>query len=429
MPEVTVVVVGAGPAGLAVSHELGLRGVDHVVLDRGRIAESWRSRRWDSLRLLSPAWATRLPGLPPPVEPDAFPTAQALVTTLERYAAGLAVPVVEHAEVLSMRGCGDRYRVVSTAGSWTAGAVVLASGDAAIPAVPAAASGLPSHVHQVTPDAYRRPDQLPEGGVLVVGASASGVQLADELATAGRDVVLAVGRHTRMVRSHRGVDVYRWMEQLGRLDSRLDTVADPAQAMREPSMQLAGHAAAEHARDLSLPALASRGVRLTGRLTGIHDGKVTFADDLHHTTALADARLAGFLRRVDDHVLAHGLDGVVSDANPPPPPLPPTHASTRLSLAGNDIRTVLWATGHRPSHPWLHLPVLDVTGRVVQRDGRTPAAGLYVVGQRWQSTRSSSFLAGMGEDARSVVSQLVRRLAGSPATRSTIRHTREESFA
>lgn len=424
MPVVPVVVVGAGPAGLAVSHELSVRGIDHVVLERGRTAESWRSRRWDSLRLLSPAWATRLPGLPPPPDPDAFPTAPDLVATLERYAAGCAAPVVERAEVLSVRRHGDLYRVVSTAGTWTAHAVVLATGATGEPALPAAATEVPSHLHQMTSDAYRRPEQLPDGGVLVVGASASGVQLADELAAAGREVVLAVGRHTRMVRSHRGVDVYRWMERLGSLDRRLHSLADPSRALREPSLQLAGHAGTGQDRDLSLAALSSRGVRLAGRLTGIRAGRAAFADDLHQTTAVADAHLAGFLRRVDAHVRSHGLEGEVLDAGPPPRSSP-TQGARELSLAGTSIRTVLWATGHRSSHAWLHVPVLDVAGHVVQRHGRTPDPGLFVVGQRWQTTRSSSFLAGMGADATSVVGDLVDRLQGSRHTHCT----RQESFA
>lgn len=435
MPVIPVVVIGAGPAGLAVSHELGVRGVDHVVLERGRTVESWRSRRWDSLRLLSPAWATRLPGLSPAADPDAFLSVSELVTLLDHYASAFAAPVVEHAEVLSVRACGDHYRVVSTAGSWTASAVVIATGDAALPAVPAVASEVPPRLLQLTSDDYRRPAQLPDGGVLVVGASASGVQLADELAEAGRDVVLAVGRHTRMVRSHRGVDVFRWMERLGTLDRRLDRVADPAAALREPSLQVAGHGWSEEARDLSLPALSARGVRLAGRLTGIRDGRVTFADDLHVTTADADAHLARFLRRVDDHVRTHDLEDAVSAPAPVPAPLPlrRTRPTLELALRGSGIGTVLWATGHRPHHPWLHVPVLDATGRVSHHHGRTPSPGLYVVGQRWQTTRSSSFLAGMGRDARAVVAELVHGLAGShrrPTHDHHVHHLdRQESIA
>lgn len=409
MPTVTVVVVGAGPAGLAVSHELSTRGVDHVVLDRGRTAESWRSRRWDSLRLLSPAWATRLPGLPPARDPDAFLTAGELVDVLDRYAAAAAAPVVEHADVLSVRRCDDRYRVVSTAGTWTASAVVLATGDAAVPAVPAAGRHLPRDVHQLASDTYRRPSQLPDGGVLVVGASASGVQLADELAAAGREVVLAVGGHTRMVRTYRGVDVYWWMQRLGSLDRSIDTMADHAAALSEPSPQLAGHGpSARRARDLSLPALAARGVRLTGRVTGASNRRVFLADDLPHTTAAADARFARFLERVDRHVRDTGLQGEVLDAGPAPARLASTASPTELSLAESGIRTVLWATGYRRSHPWLHVPELG--GGVAHRHGVTASPGLYVVGWRWQTRRSSSFLAGMGADATSVVSHLVRRL-------------------
>ena len=427
MPTVTVVVVGAGPAGLAVSHELTARGVDHVVLDRGRTAESWRSRRWDSLRLLSPAWATRLPGLPPAPDPDAFLTAGELVDVLDRYAADAAAPVVEHADVLSVRRCDDRYRVVSTAGSWTASAVVLATGDAVVPAVPATGRHLPRDVHQLAPDAYRRPSQLPDGGVLVVGASASGVQLADELAASGREVVLAVGRHTRMVRTYRGMDVYWWMQRLGSLDRSIDSAPDRAAALSEPSLQLAGHGpSARRPRDLSLPALAARGVRLTGRVTGASEGRVFLADDLLHTTAAADARFVRFLQRVDRHVRRTGLQGVVLDAGPTPARLASTASPIELSLAGSGIRTVLWATGYRRSHPWLHVPVLERGGDVVHRHGVTASPGLYVVGWRWQTRRSSSFLAGMGEDATSVVTDLVRRLDRHRPQQQVVHPSRQE---
>ena len=230
MPAFPVVVIGAGPAGLAVSHELGLRGVDHVVLDRGRSAETWRSRRWDSLRLLSPAWATRLPGLPPAADPDAFlvgDRARHPPRPLRRLLLGPGRRARERALRARVRRPLPRRQHRRQLDRH---AVVLATGDAAAPAVPALASGMPSHLHQLASDAYRRPAQLPEGGVLVVGASASGVQLADELAAAGRDVVLAVGRHTRMVRSHRGVDVYRWMERLGSLDRPLGPGLGPGRA-------------------------------------------------------------------------------------------------------------------------------------------------------------------------------------------------------
>jgi putative flavoprotein involved in K+ transport len=237
------------------------------------------------------------------------------------------------------------------------------------------------------------------------------VQLADELAASGRKVVLAVGRHTRMVRTYRGVDVYWWMQRLGSLDRSIDNTADHEAALSEPSLQLAGQGpSARRPRDLSLPALAARGVRLTGRVTGASGGLIFLADDLLHTTAAADARFARFLERVDRHVRDTGLQGEVLDAGPAPARLPSTASPTELSLAESGIRTVVWATGYRRSHPWLHVPVLELGGDVVHRHGVTASPGLYVVGWRWQTKRSSSFLAGMGADATSVVSDLVRRL-------------------
>ncbi|HEX6916932.1 MAG TPA: NAD(P)/FAD-dependent oxidoreductase [Phycicoccus sp.] len=422
MPTIPVVVVGAGPAGLAVSHELAGRGVDHVVLDRGRTAESWRSRRWDSLRLLSPAWATRLPGLPAAADPDAFLSAGALVDLLTGYAAGAALPVVERAEVLSVRPRGSLYRIVSTGGTWLSRAVVVATGDSAVPAVPTLAASLPRSVVQLTTAEYRRPEQVPDGPVLVVGASASGVQLADELAAAGRDVVLAVGRHTRMVRSYRGMDIYWWLDQLGSLDRHVDTVPDRAVALREPSPQLVGHAgSAGDERDVSLTSLASRGVRLVGRVVGADGSHVAFDEDLAVTTAAADARLARFLRRVDDHIAARGLDEEFLDAGPRPAPVHVPATPTRLSVSGGGFRTVLWATGYRRSDPWLERAAPEAARSVLEMGRAASAPGLYVVGRRWQSRRSSGLLAGIGADARLVTAELVRRL---PRTAFSVPHRR-----
>lgn len=402
----SVVVIGAGPAGLATSHVLSRHGVDHVVLDAGRIGESWRSRRWDSLHLLTPAWLTRLPGLAAPADPDAFLSAGQVVDLLDTYAAESGAEVVEHARVLSVWPWGSRYRVVSTAGTWVARAVVLATGECAVPLVPRAVHGLDAAVHQLTADRYRRPADLPDGGVLIVGASASGVQLADELATAGRDVVLAVGRHIRLPRTYRGQDIYTWLDRIGTLDRHVDSVpdADRGQVLGETSAQLVGVGRPDGTgqRDLSLPALAARGVRLTGRLLQAEGQEVLFADDLRRTTAEADRRLRHLLARIDAF---HG-----TGAEPVIESLPAQHLLTprRLRLRAPDIGTVIWATGYRTAYPWLHVPgVVDRGGRLRHRYGITPAAGLFAVGLRWQTRRSSSFLAGMGLDAERVVQSVL----------------------
>ena len=421
MPKTTVAVVGAGPAGLAVSHLLGAAGVDHVVLDRGRAAESWRSRRWDSLRLLTPTWLTRLPGLQPASDPDGFLAAHQVVGLLDEYAAESAAPVVEHAQVLSVRVDGGRFRLVSSAGTWTADAVVLATGATSSPAVPAAADTLAPSVHQLLPQDYRRPELVPDGGVLVVGASASGVQIADELRAAGRDVVLAVGSHTRMVRSYRGMDIYWWLHRIGSLDRGASTLSATDPRRHEPSAQLVGRLPDGSEHDVSLPALAYHGVRLTGRLLAADGERVRFADDLPHTSEDAQARLRRLLTRIDAHIAATGLDHEVLPAPRRPVPLHPLPELPQLHLARNGIRTVVWATGYRSAFPWLHVPVLGRDGELRHTRGITAAPGLYVVGQHWQTRRTSAFLSGIGDDAREVVAQLTGHLAGS-AARTGYRH-------
>src|SRR4051812_30948713 len=226
---VDTVVVGAGHAGLAVSHLLSRAGREHVVLDRGRVAESWRSERWESLRLLAPSWMCRLPGWRyDGPDPDGFMTVAELVGHLERYAAG--APVETGRAVHSVDAVGDDYRVVTDGGTWLARHVVVATGATGRTATPAALAGLGPGTTVLSPLHYRRPDALPPGGVLVVGASASGAQIAEELALAGRRVVLAVGRHTRMPRRYRGLDAYWWLERTARLSRAIDSMPDPVAA-------------------------------------------------------------------------------------------------------------------------------------------------------------------------------------------------------
>lgn len=403
-----VAVVGAGQAGLAVSRLLTGAGVEHVVLEQGEVADRWRTRGWDSLRLLTPRWMSRLPHWSwTGPDPHGYMTRSEVVDYLTGYAATFAAPVVPGAKVLSLHPRGDGFALVTTAGTWCAQDVVLATGHCAEARVPDLAASLAGTLHQVTADLYRRPAALPDGGVLVVGASASGVQVADELRAAGRDVLLAVGNHTRLPRLYRGRDVLAWLSALGTLDRERDSLPDPALAPHEPSMQLVGR---DVPREMDLATLQSRGVRLAGRLTAADGARVGFADDLVRTTRDADRRLARLLARVD--ALADAADA------PPPAPAPPTAARvdgapTTVDLRAEGIRSVVWATGHRRPLPWLHVPVLGPDGEVRQRAGRTPVPGLWVVGAAWQTRRSSSMLDGVRHDAALVVDAIVDRLAGT----------------
>jgi putative flavoprotein involved in K+ transport len=395
MSHIPVVVVGAGQAGLAVSHLLGASEVDHVVLERGEVAQRWAAHPWESLRLITPNWFSRLPGhrYTGP-DPDGFMPAGAVAAYLRGYAAASAAPVVANAEVLAVRGRGDGFAVTTTAGSWTTDAVVVATGWCDLPSVPEPASALDPRIAQLTSATYRNPASLPDGGVLVVGASATGAQLADELAVAGREVVLAVGSHTRMPRRHRGKDVVWWLDAMG-----VFTRLAEHPRLTEPSLQLNGNG---DGRNVDLRALQDRGVRLAGRLNRVDGRRVTFANDLARTTGSADTRLRALLDRID------AFAGRTAAEPAPVRPARTDTAVTGLNLRG--FGSVIWATGYRRAYPWLHVPVLDRAGEVRHVDGATPVPGLYVVGMRWQSRRGSSFLDGVRHDAATVAGRVHDRL-------------------
>jgi putative flavoprotein involved in K+ transport len=414
MTSIDTVVVGAGHAGLAVSWLLTDAGREHAVLDRGRVAERWRSERWDSLRLLTPSWMTRLPGwYYTGPDPEGYLSAGELVRHLEGYAGSFDAPVMADTTVLEVAPIHGpsraRFRVVTDTGTWHTRHVVVATGPHGRPHLPAGLSRLSGHVEVVTSSAYRKPAGLPPGGVLVVGASASGVQIADELVRAGREVALAVGRHTRMPRRYRGMDSFWWLAATGRLARTVDDLPHVAAARRETSLQLVGRGDPHlRGRDLDLGTLQRRGVRLLGRLDEVAGIRARFTPDLGDRVAEADRRMHRFLDAVDRYVDEVGLTREVLPAMRPSPVEVPDPLS-RLDLAAEHIGTVLVAAGYRPHHPWLHLPVLGPDGSIRQRRGVTPAPGLYVVGQRFQHRRDSGLIDGARHDARCVVDHLVGR--------------------
>ena len=312
----------------------------------------------------------------------------------------------------AIRPGADGYTVTTTGGSWRARHVVVATGYCDIAHIPPPLDRLDPAVRVVSSADYRNPAQLPAGGVLVVGASASGVQIADELARSGRPVVLAVGAHTRMPRRYRGRDVMVWLDRLGLLDRPTDQVTDLDRARREPSLQLVGR---PDGASLDLASLQQSGVQLTGRLTGAAGATVRFADDLADTTGHADQRLRRLLARIDAHIDAVGLAAGLPPADPLPP-VRPAPGPAQLNLAGTDIRSVVTATGYRRAYPWLQVSVLDAAGEMPQRGGRTPAPGLYVVGIRFQTRRYSTFINGARHDAALVVDAITTRGTAATAT-------------
>lgn len=406
---IDTVVVGAGHAGLAVSHLLTRAGRDHVVLDRGRIAEAWRTQRWDSLRLLTPRWLTRLPGWRyTGADQEGFMPVGELVRHLERYAATSGTPLELGREVHQVSADDGGYRVVTDGHTWRARHVVIATGAAGHPNVPAAVHGLAPSVARISALDYRNPDRLPAGGVLVIGASASGAQIADELARAGRRVMLAVGRHTRLPRSYRGMDAYWWLQETGRLARTIDTMPDPAAARREPSLQLVGRPTTDaRGPEIDLGTLREAGVELTGHLIASEGRRVRFADDLTESVRDAHLRMSRFLDAADLWAQRCHLGSELLPAVRPEP-IATTAARTDLDLEAEGIATVILATGYRPHHPWLQVPVLDRNGAVRQVRGATPAPGLLVVGQRFQHRRDSASIDGARHDAHDVVAHICR---------------------
>jgi putative flavoprotein involved in K+ transport len=402
---IDTVVVGAGHAGLAVSRLLARAGREHVVLDRGRVGERWRTERWDSLKLLTPNWMTRLPESHPEGDLDDFLPASNFVRRFEQYAASFDAPVVTGAAVSSLAaGPAGAYDLHTDLTTWRARSVVVATG-------PHGRQRVPRHLGRaevpvITSSRYRNPGRLDPGGVLVVGASSSGVQIADELARSGRDVVLAVGRHTRMPRRYRGMDIFWWLETTGRLARTIDEMPDPEAARDHPSMQLIGRADADQVEsDVDLAALRRRGVRLTGRLRTLHGSTARFGNDLTALIVDADRRMHALLDSVDGYIDHCGL---TREVLPPvrPAAVPTVRAPSRLDLGAEGIGTVVLATGYRPDPDLVDLPIVGADGTFRQTRGITAAPGVYVVGQRFQQRRDSGFIDGARHDAFAVVHHL-----------------------
>jgi putative flavoprotein involved in K+ transport len=388
------------------------RSIDHVVLERGEVANSWRTERWDSLRLLTPNWQCRLPGFDyDGDDPDGFMTMSEVVEFITRYSKLIAAPVRSGTTVTSVRHADDAYRVVTDQGEWQCQTVVLATGAFNVARTPAFAEAIPPTVKTMTPMEYRNAGQLGEGGVMVVGASATGVQIAAEIRRSGREVILAVGEHVRGPRTYRGRDIHWWMEAAGVLDERYDEVDDIVRARRVPSMQLVG---SPERATCDLNALMSSGVRLIGRLAGIDGTRAQFSGSLRNKCELADLKLGRLLSTIDQWATAEGLD----DSALPPHRFAPTNIAAlpplELDLATGEIETIIWATGFRPDYSWLDVMVLDGKGMVRHDGGVVDSPGMYVLGSPFLRRRKSSFIDGARADAEDLIIELSAYLDHRP---------------
>jgi putative flavoprotein involved in K+ transport len=407
MLKTTTIVVGAGHCGLAMSRCLADRSIDHVVLERGEVAHSWRTQRWDSLRLLTPNWMTRLPGYAyQGDDPDGYLAAPDVVELIANYAKESAAPVRANTTVTSVAPDERGYLVQTDQDLWHARSVVLASGASTVPNVPALQGSVPAGITALTPADYRNPSQLPDGGVLVVGASASGIQIAAEVHRSGRHVTLAVGEHVRMPRTYRGKDILWWMDAAGLLDERYDEIPDLIRARNLPSMQLIG---SPDKATVDLNSLSQLGVQLVGRLVGIGDGIAQFSGSLPNMVVLADLKLERLLDTIDAWATATGLD-----TDGPPRRFAatavPTHAPLTLDLSSGAIRTILWATGFRPDLSWLDVGVFDRKGHVRHDGGITASPGLYLMGMPFLRRRKSTLIDGAAADATDLSGHLAHYL-------------------
>ncbi len=397
-----VAILGAGQAGLAMSRCLADRGIAHLLVERGAIAERWRAMRWPGLRLLTPNWMTRLPGhLYAGADPDGFMDREALVHLFEDY--GRDAPVLARTTVLRLGMLDGRYLVETDRGPIRARAVVIATGVCDQPCLPDWAGAIGDATQVLHAADYAGPASLPSGGVLVVGASSSGVQIAREIAASGRPVTLAAGRHTRMPRRYRGRDIFAWLDATGALEDRWTGVPDLEAARRQPSMQLSGRGR------IDLGLLRRAGVRLVGRALGVSGGQVVLEARLADEMAAGEIRTRRILARIDEHIAAAGLN-LARDRAAWRAPVPPAETPARVDLRGEGIGAVVFATGYRRDYGWLELPVLDAAGELIHRGGVLPLPGLYALGLRFLRRRSSNFIDGVGRDAEELAAHLAAHL-------------------
>ena len=411
MRSVETLVIGAGQAGLSLSGYLTRAGRSHAVLERGRIGERWRSERWDSLALLTPNWLNRLDGGPGHPDADGFLVRDEFVRYLDRYSRSFRAPVLEHVSVAAVERAGPGFHIGSSAGSWRAGNVVIATGDMGVAFVPGVAAAVPDQIVQMHSSAYRNPSALRPGGVLVVGAGPSGQQIALELRRAGRDVIIAAGRHARMVRRYRGKDIWHWLKEIGSLDETIDQVPSPEASRRAPSFTLTG---VDGGKQLDLAVLDRLGVIVAGRLEGFGGRRALFAADVQTNIADADRRMKRVLDRIDDHIERTWRGAWPHrDNRPPDVDLPGSPGSLDLDAAG--VTTVIWATGYQREYPWLHVDALDPAGELIHERGVTRVPGLYALGLRFQYRRSSHIIGGVGHDAAFIAEHISGRVRATPA--------------
>ncbi|MDX6310597.1 MAG: putative flavoprotein involved in transport [Streptomyces sp.] len=405
-----VAVVGGGQAGLSVSYWLRERGIEHIVIEANRVGNEWRERRWDTFCLVTPNWQCKLPGFPyQGSDPDGFMVRDEIVRYLEDYVASFRPPLVEGVSVTGLRrAASGTFELSTTQGDFTADQVVIATGPYHTPSIPRMAERLPAGIEQLHSSRYRNADQLPEGGVLVVGTGQSGCQIAEDLHLAGRQVHLAVGSAPRVARFYRGRDCVAWLDEMGHYAKGIDEFDDAGAVRMRVNHYVTGR---DGGRDIDLRAFARDGMRLYGRLTGIDGPALEFADDLKVNLDRADMVAEGIKDAIDAHITARGI--TAPDEARYVPVWEPDGQPGSLDLAAARISSVIWSTGFTRDHRWIEIPAFNGRGYPMHWRGASSCPGLYFLGLPWQYSWGSGRFEAVGRDAEFLAGHIdaSRRLA------------------
>ncbi|MEJ6393528.1 MSMEG_0569 family flavin-dependent oxidoreductase [Gymnodinialimonas sp. 2305UL16-5] len=397
---ISCVVIGGGQAGLSASYYLKQRDIDHVVLEKHRIAHAWRDQRWDSFCLVTPNWQCRLPDFPyAGPDPHGFMLKDEIVDYVEAFADSFAPPVIEGVTVTRVsRRYDGRFVIETSAGQWIADEVVIATGDYDTPIIPPYAANLDPSIQQIQTTDYRNPEQMPDGATLVIGTGQSGVQLMEDLRIAGREVHLAVGPAPRSPRMYRGRDATDWLFDMGHYDLTVDNHPLGIEARAKTNHYMTGR---DGGHEIDLRQFACDGVQLYGSLAGFGGTTAQFLPDLETNLDDADASYCNIRATIDAYIEQHGIDA------PEDPAFEkvwrPQREVTQIDLAERGITSVLWCIGFRPDYTWIDLDVFDSQGRPVFHRGVCDVPGVYFLGLGWLNTWGSGRFLGVAEDARFLV--------------------------
>lgn len=401
------VVIGGGQAGLATSFHLTEAKSNHIVLERDRVGERWRTERWDSFTLVTPNSWNRLPGFPyDGDDPEGFLSREEVIAYLEEYVERFDLPVRGGVEVTAVRSDTAGFTIETTDGTYKAANVVVATGSFQQPRIPDVTDEIPTAVHQLHSSEYTNPDALPGGPVLVVGSSQSGAQIASELHDCGRDVYLSVSSAPKLPRRYRGRDIGHWLETMGGFQTKVDDLESPA-ARFAPSAYVSGK---DGGREIDLLELADDGMTLLGRVVGVKDGRIHLADDVEENLRNAYRFYVELVEGIEQFLETADVEAPEPEFTLPAPDEIAVESVPELDLAAANVRSIVWATGYQADFSWIESVDRDEFGYPMHRRGVTDTPGLYFVGLHWLYTRGSGLLYGVGEDARYVAEHLIERL-------------------